>query len=271
MNLLKVSYFIWTCLIPAGLFAQLDVASRYENIENGYEFYVDNNEPIPVSIQVSFKLKNLKSSEGNDKIFLLPANTKNIKLTTLTQIKKGKYGVSGSATYNYGDHYLKDYEKEYPYVLPFNKGEAYMLSQGYNGKSSHANENALDFSMPIGTPILAVRGGLVVEVVDKFSKNCTTQDCKEFNNKVIIYHDDGTFAEYTHIKQKGAKVKKGDVVEKNQFIAESGNVGWSTGPHLHFVVFIQTLKGRKTLETKFKISDNQPIQFLTEKTEYKRL
>lgn len=271
MSLVKYSLMFGLFLVSSCLFAQLDVTSRYENIENGYEFYADNNESVPVSIEVKFKLKNLKSSNGNNKIFLLPANTKNIKLTTLTRIKDGKYKVTGSTRYQYGDHYLKDYNIEYPYYLPFKKGEVYMMWQGYNGKLSHANENALDFTMPNGTPILAARGGLVYEVVDKFSKHCPSSDCEQYNNKIIIYHDDGTFAEYTHIRRKGARVNEGDVVEKNQLIAESGNVGRSTGPHLHFVVFIQTLEGRKTLETKFKIHEGSPIQFLTEKTEYERL
>lgn len=252
-------------------FAQLNVSSRYENIENGYEFYADNNESVPVSMEVNFKLKNLKSSEGNNKIFVLPANTQNIKLTTLTRIKNGKYEASGSTRYQYGNHDLKEYDVDYPYYLPFRKGESYMLSQGYNGKSSHANENALDFTMPVGTHILAARGGFVYQVEDSNTKHCPSPACEKYNNKIIIYHSDGTFAEYTHIKRRGAKVKSGDIVEKNQLIAESGNVGWSSGPHLHFVVFIQKIDGRKTLETKFKINEEAPIQLLTEKTAYKRL
>ncbi|MFD2551307.1 M23 family metallopeptidase [Bizionia sediminis] len=250
--------------------AQLDVSSRFENIDNGFEFYADNNEAVPVSMRVNFKLKNLSSSEGNNKIFILPAATKNIKLTTLTREKKGKYTVSASTQFQYGNHYLTDYDVNYPYYLPFKEGEAYLLSQGYNGTISHHNENALDFTMPVGTPILAARGGLVYQIEDTNSKSCPSPSCEKYNNKIIIYHNDGTFAEYTHIKRKGAQVQVGDLVKKGDLIALSGNVGWSTGPHLHFVVFIQQLEGRKTLETKFKINNTTAPQLLTAKTTYKR-
>lgn len=267
---MKQFLFLILLVISVQSFSQIDVKTYYENIENGYIFYADNNEPVPVSIKVDFELKNLKSSEGNNKIFLLPANTKKINLTTLTTIKNGKYNVSGNTRYNYGDHYQIKYDKEFPYNLPYNKGETFLISQGYNGKISHANENAIDFSMPVGTPILASRDGVVVEVIDVFNKHCPTRDCEKYNNKIIVYHSDGTFAEYTHIKRKSSKVKKGDKIEVGQIIAESGNVGWSTGPHLHLVFYIQTLDGRKTLETKFKINDGSDLEILTEKERYTR-
>ena len=41
--------------------------------------------------------------------------------------------------------------------LPFENGQKFKISQGYNGAFSHQNENALDFDMPIGTKILAAR------------------------------------------------------------------------------------------------------------------
>ena len=86
------------------------------------------------------------------------------------------------------------------------------------------------------------------------------------NNSILIYHDDGTFADYSHIKYKGSKVKVGDRVEKGKFIAESGNIGWSTAPHLHFSVFKQKIKGQETIKTKFKVAAKEV--YLKEKEFY---
>ncbi|WP_452230356.1 MULTISPECIES: M23 family metallopeptidase [unclassified Lacinutrix] len=265
----RISFIVF--FISLHTFSQMDVKTHLKNIENGYEFYADNNEVVPVSIKVSFTLKNLKSSEGNDKIFLLPANTKNIKLTTLSTIKNGKYGVSSETWYNHGDHFLTEYDKDYEYNLPFEKGGSHSLSQGYNGHFSHQNKNQLDFTMPIGTKILAVRDGVVVKVVDSNTKNCSTQECEKFNNYIIIYHKDGTFSEYAHINTKGAKVKAGDIIEQGQFIAESGNIGWSSGPHLHFSVYLQRIDGkRESVKTKFKLEDGLKSGYLVEKEKYTR-
>ena len=55
-------------------------------------------------------------------------------------------------------------------------------------------------------------------------------------NLVRILHDDGTWAEYAHLNRSTIRVRPGDVVERGEYIADSGNTGFSSGPHLHFVV-----------------------------------
>ena len=238
--------------------AQIDVKTYFEKINHGTQLFADNNEPCPVSIRVKLKLDNLKSSENETHIFILPANTKRIKLNTLTIVnKRKKFKVGISTNYNYGNHFLDEYDADHIYDLPYQNGKTFMLSQGYNGKLSHQNKNQLDFSMPVGTPIVAAREGLVIKVLDVNTKHCGSQECEQYNNYIYIYHDDGSISEYLHIKRNGAKVKVGERVKQGQLIAESGNVGWSTGPHLHFSVFLQRLDGeRKYLKTKFKLNEN---------------
>ena len=92
----------------------------------------------------------------------------------------------------------------------------------------------------------------------------------KFNNKLIIYHSDGSFVEYTHIKKNGAIVNVGDTVKAGQEIALSGNTGWSTGPHLHLVVFYQKMGKRKTIATKFLIDDGSKKEILTAKKIYSK-
>ncbi len=249
--------------------AEHKVKIYYEQIENGYNIYADSQEFCPVSIKIDFNVSNLDINGDNNNIYIIAPLTKKQLLTKLTVSKKGKaYKFSYKTWTNYGNHNIDRYDSDYIYDLPFSNSNSFKVYQGYNGNFSHQNENALDFTMPIGTEITAIREGIVIKVVEKNNKNCGKEDCKKYNNLIIIYHSDGTFAEYTHIKRNGSIVNVGNKIKKGQIIGYSGNVGWSTGPHLHLVVFIQKLRKRVTLETKFKIGNGEKIEYLVEKSEY---
>ena len=57
-------------------------------------------------------------------------------------------------------------------------------------------------------------------------------DLTGYGNLVIIYHDESHSTLYAHLSL--ISVKPGEHVSKGQKIGESGNTGYSTGPHLHF-------------------------------------
>ncbi|WP_343330660.1 M23 family metallopeptidase [Polaribacter staleyi] len=265
--------YIFILLISCNSFSQIDFKTYFKKAENGFEFLADNNEFCPVSVEVELELVNLSTSNGNFKTYVIPARTKGFVITTLKAIKAGRYKYNSKTRYNYGDLVTKDTVAagEYIYNLPFKKGKKFKVSQGYNGIETHQKVNAIDFTMPIGTDIYAAREGVVIKVVDYNTKTCVTKGCLEYNNVILIYHNDGTIADYSHINTNSAVVKKGDKVTKGQLIAKSGNIGWSSGPHLHFEVFKQEILKRETLKTKFKINDGTeaPI-YLEEKVKYLR-
>ena len=158
----------------------------------------------------------------------------------------------------WGDYTREDYDKKFPYYLPFATGEEYELSQGYNGSETHRGKNALDFNMPEGTIITAVRAGTVVELVEEHNKGCSQEYCEAFDNYVIVYHEDNTLAKYSHLRQNGVLVELGAEVTAGQPIGESGSTGWAKGPHLHFSVFLADYEEPKTLKTVFRLRANRP-------------
>jgi murein DD-endopeptidase MepM/ murein hydrolase activator NlpD len=141
----------------------------------------------------------------------------------------------------------------YIYTLPFEHGKSFIVYQGYNTNYSHngSASYAIDFSMPIGTPICAARDGYVIKVVDFNQKSGVSKYYSRFANYITIYHQDGTFASYVHLKYKGSLVKIGQYVKAGEQIGLSGNTGRTTGPHLHFQVNLPAYMGHKSIPVPF--------------------
>jgi len=62
-----------------------------------------------------------------------------------------------------------------------------------------------------------------------------------YGNYIVISHNNGYQTKYAHLKQ--VFVNKGDYVSQGQMIGSVGSTGYSTGPHLHYMV----IKNGKTL------------------------
>lgn len=78
-----------------------------------------------------------------------------------------------------------------------------------------------DVRMAYGQGVQAVAGGRVSSVSERSGYGLT----------VVIDHGNGLETRYAHLS--GASVREGDMVEAGQVVAQSGNSGRSTGPHLH--------------------------------------
>lgn len=89
-----------------------------------------------------------------------------------------------------------------------------------------ALHTGLDFPAPIGVPIQAAAGGVVV----------TQEYHAQYGNMVEVDHGNDLISRYAHASR--VFVKKGDLVKRGQKIAEVGTSGRSTGAHLHFEVLV---------------------------------
>ncbi len=127
-----------------------------------------------------------------------------------------------------------------PYRAPFAVARDFTVSQAFPNAVTHLaadSRHAVDIVMPIGTGVYAARGGIVFEVAGtNYRGGVDPERDAAAANLVRILHDDGTYAEYAHLNWNSIRVKPGDVVSRGEYIADSGNTGFSSGPHLHFAV-----------------------------------
>lgn len=139
------------------------------------------------------------------------------------------------------------HDDEHLYSLPYSSGKSFRVIQGYGSRFSHTGleEFAVDFNMPVGTPVHAARAGVVARVEESHSKGCWQDGCGKFANFIVILHSDGTTGEYFHLSKYGALVEVGENVAQGRKIGYSGNTGHTTMPHLHFAVY-RAIKWGKT-------------------------
>ena len=150
------------------------------------------------------------------------------------------------------------HDDDHLYSLPYASGKSYRVLQGNGSHFSHTGleEFAVDFDMPVGTPVYAARGGVVARVEESNTRGCWDDGCGRYANYIVILHSDGTTGEYYHLKQDGAIVEVGDRVTQGQLIGYSGDTGHTTMPHLHFAVYRATSWGNtQSIPVRFQTAD----------------
>lgn len=136
-------------------------------------------------------------------------------------------------------------DEEIPSISPIRNENLIRLASGF-GLRTHPIlkqrkfHKGLDFSCPIGTPVLVTADGKVIEVKDEpFG----------YGKMLLVDHGDGIVTRYAHLSK--FNVDLGDEVVKGQEIALSGNSGSSSVAHLHYEV----IKDGEELDPKDFIKD----------------
>ncbi len=267
-NIKKLFLLVFLLLVNLLAWSEAPIFTSAKNEAGGFTIFVENKNIYPITIKLKPEVENMIADFDEEHLFVVPAKKENYKLTTFTIERPGK-----KYSYKYKYWYITGDATSLPntsfvYQLPFTKGQSFKVYQGYNGNFSHQGKRELDFTMPVGTPINAARGGLVIEIVQTNNQSCPQQECSKYNNYIKILHDDGTIASYLHIKQNSSRVQVGQQITINTPIAESGNVGWTSGPHLHFSVSKPAFNESGTIDTKFSILASPAPQLLKEAESY---
>ncbi|TCD48104.1 M23 family metallopeptidase [Chlorobium sp. N1] len=102
--------------------------------------------------------------------------------------------------------------------------------RSYNGGPATSYHKGIDIAAPQGTPVHSTAGGRVIlagTVEEGFRVN---------GNTVVVDHGQGVVSAYLHLHS--ISVEEGSMVEKGSLIGTVGHTGISTGPHLHWGVYL---------------------------------
>jgi len=108
------------------------------------------------------------------------------------------------------------------------------ISSGFGTRvSPFTNEKefhkGLDISARVGTSVIAPADGVVSSIGEAIG----------YGKVITVSHGYGLKTRYAHLND--FLVKKGESVTRGQKIASMGNTGRSTGPHLHYEVYLNNI------------------------------
>jgi murein DD-endopeptidase MepM/ murein hydrolase activator NlpD len=125
------------------------------------------------------------------------------------------------------------------YRAPFALGSTFVISQAHPDQFTHTDPEsayAVDIALPDETPVYAARAGVVINVRHDAYRDALAPVMLDQANYIEILHDDGTIGMYAHLHWDSIRVHVGQQVARGAYIANSGNTGFTSGPHLHFAV-----------------------------------
>lgn len=117
-----------------------------------------------------------------------------------------------------------------PAIMPVKDVDIYRISSHYGYRTDpfykvQKLHSGIDFAGPVGTHIYCTGDGVVEKVI---------KGNGGYGNNIVVNHGYGYKTRYAHINK--AYVKEGQKVKRGEHIADMGNSGKSTAPHLHYEV-----------------------------------
>ncbi|HEU0081182.1 MAG TPA: M23 family metallopeptidase [Candidatus Paceibacterota bacterium] len=154
--------------------------------------------------------------------FTIPAklggDTPASQATLATTLSDENAGLLGLRT---GTHAFWSSAFIYPTARPY-VTDAYGYSRA-TGATTVTHKGA-DLRAPLGTPVMAINRGVVRLV----------RETRNYGKTVVVDHGLGLMSFYMHLSK--ISVNEGELVQKGQAIALSGQTGYAEQPHLHLTV-----------------------------------
>ncbi len=205
---------IFICAISCLVFLLITRAACHADI---YRFVtvdgIENFTDAPLNKDAKIVIKDTSKTTKRKK-FAKPQKTHDISLNEIVE-------KTVNAAINPGEKFpAEGLDTKLPAVGGVITSVVGMRIDPIDGKWRH--HNGIDIAIPEGTPVTPVAPGVVVYSGQRPGYGYT----------VLVEHSNGMISLYGHNSRLEAI--QGQFVDRNTVIAQSGNTGRSTGPHLHF-------------------------------------
>ncbi|MGP1956660.1 MAG: murein DD-endopeptidase MepM [Arsenophonus sp. NC-PE1-MAG3] len=184
---------------------------------------------VSKALQSQIDLRKLKSGDKFSVLLsreILNGHSEQSRLLGVHLVTNGKnYYAFRAENGHYYDSEANGLERgflRYPTAKTFRISSPFSLRRVNPVTGRSTPHHGVDFSMPVGTPILAVGDGEVI--MAKYSGAA--------GNFITIRHGSQYSTRYMHLRK--LLVKPGQRVKRGERIALSGNTGRTTGSHLHY-------------------------------------
>lgn len=131
-----------------------------------------------------------------------------------------------------GDNRVENYHR----VNETQKYAIDMVITDENGLTYHTDASRKENYYCFGKPLFAPCDGVIAAVVNGLPdlEIGTTDTENPAGNHVIIQIEDNVFAVIAHLQQNSIIVQEGQTIKNGEFIANCGNSGNTSEPHIHF-------------------------------------
>ncbi|MBU3621815.1 M23 family metallopeptidase [Polynucleobacter sp. CS-Odin-A6] len=206
---------------------------KIETLSKINEQYAALATPLPMKEKRKEKDSGDNAGRGGPYIPFFSPHVNSEENTSLRAMLKKTLDSTGSLNkkiQSLEEAWLEKYERLIPLPTKPPLVAGYGLSSNFGARMDPITNNpafhpGIDFNAKPGTPVLAAGSGTVIKA----------KRDPELGNVIEIKHTEGFTSLYAHCQK--LLVEQGDTVSRGQLIAEVGNTGRSTGPHLHFSVY----------------------------------
>lgn len=235
-----------------GAFAQNDeVKVDYTRNDSGVEIKASNQSDSPKIVTLNLTiLENLSTYEGN------PITKTVMPNSSSTMCKLRVVDKSRGTNFNYRYQYITGisevkFDPIAIYLLPVKEGKSTRIGsvtsiEKYIKRSNDETIMGYSFEAEQNDTIYAIRRGTVYGVEDS-KDDYSNEVYKSEQNKLSVYHKDGSIAQYIRIKQGSSLVKNGEKVEAGQPLALATSI---VEEKARFLITYSYFDAKKSKQTK---------------------